>query len=993
LILALVFEDRSILKQKANEELIMSDFQFDKTLPLSAIRYLTEENLMAEGLDVSKIIYRLSKAPLDKVLDDVKLLSKLVIENESTGEIIEYNNDFLTKLKEEEFKKLLEQLSFGQVPLQDYLLDYFHQGGFQNYAEVLVSKFFFNQFRLLTKTGSRTAHFTIKADGRLHFRESYEISAIKEWEDNMDSEEIEFTIGTVSCDSLLTMKKDNQVVQKFGEVKLTAKAVSLATIFSKMFKKSEQTNEYLEYFLSNSAQKILQKIQKTDPEYYEELTVKYHITPEKIGCYAAAFYKKSNSSKDSKDFVEFLHKYFSGDIYIAPIEAYVSYLINRQSYGVNTVNAGAGMPVISRALGIYRHGYIQIYDSPFKNGKSKENKMHEVLELNPTGQTNELKAASVTGQIRVVPGIVTMALHLAGNERLKTGQYKLINYRPWVNDCQTYFKHTQERMNKILLEIDPECGHALQQEIINHYRYRPGMSKKDAEWLRRQAGLQLQPDKEIFETNLKGLAFITPPTKARGLKSTGKDFRNVLEDRSVGVSPSKNMLKYMGWVMKQFGHSSVDRVKKHLEYKSIELATKGKIHEAINFLSKLEDFLNEMVRLLAVDMMKSKLSGIFEMQYISCYKEVVGLQYVLLKNKEVLSDVLKKLDDAPFNAELNINVNHLREEIAQDIQNLRKGVVNIYNLLNKQNISCIEEKKNILDAIEDLKKNEIELDSKLIDVLMCGVDKSEESAKITPTLKTLSPEKTASSSVSIPSAVMLLSKTPTTPIANRQIVESKIKDFLNAVTCLYAHSMADLNERVWGGDIEIQLLGEMKDLKIYVHYANIPRKPDILGAHNAKKTIHLLYSNGNHYDVCDAAGVLTQKTNPDGNCLFEAIIRAENKLTKSFTRQSDLSAKIAVLRKQISEILLKNYHQIEAGTAFHHPAGFQGEAVKLLQRDDVVWVRFKAVFEAENNHQLQEALSLLPNGTLKKQAEMLKRELDSIINLESFQKIQSKNKP
>ncbi len=50
--------------------------------------------------------------------------------------------------------------------------------------------------------------------------------------------------------------------------------------------------------------------------------------------------------------------------------------------------------------------------------------MHEVLELNPTGQTNELKAASVTGQIRVVPGIVTMALHLAGNERLKTGQYK-----------------------------------------------------------------------------------------------------------------------------------------------------------------------------------------------------------------------------------------------------------------------------------------------------------------------------------------------------------------------------------------------------------------------------------------------------------------------------------------------------------------------------------------------------------------------------------------
>jgi hypothetical protein len=414
----------------------------------------------------------------------------------------------------------------------------------------------------------------------------------------------------------------------------------------------------------------------------------------------------------------------------------------------------------------------------------------------------------------------------------------------------------------------------------------------------------------------------------------------------------------------------------------------------VKLLRKQDGFIREMVSGLAVDLMKIKLPAIVEVQYMSYYKEIVGFQDVLLKNKEALSDLLKKLDDDPFNTELNINANHLKNEITLDIQHLRKGILDLYNLMNRLADPFVQEKKNMLDAIEDLEKDKNDFDSTLAAILLCGVQESEAREKISPTAKKLKTKSSSTLSISTPSvpapsSVVLLSKTPTPPLATLQIVEDKIEDFLNTITQKYAQSMANPAERLWGGDIEVQLLGVMKNLKIYVHHAT--RNPDVLGADKAKQAIHLLYSNGNHYDVCNAEGVITQKTIPDGNCLFEAVIRAEKELSKIKTpiSTSSMNTKISDLRKNIGEILLKNYAAIENGSAFHQPVGFKGEAVKLMQNDDVVWVRFKAVFEAENNYQLRYALSLLPDGVLKTEAQTLKRELDRFGAKESLEKIAS----
>lgn len=701
-----------------------------------------------------------------------------------------------------------------------------------------------------------------------------------------------------------------------------------------------------------SAEKSLERLKEADLVYYLELTESYQLTPQNIARYAMAFYQKSNANNKYTDIADFLHQHFSGDINSTPIDAYIQYLLGKQSYAVNTVNAGEGMPILNRVLGIYRHGYIQIYDSPFKNGRHRDNQNHEILELNPSAQTHEASAKSVSGQIRVVPGIVTMALHLAGEERLATGEYKLINYRPWVNDCQTYFKHTQEAMNEILVSIDSESGTALAQKVIDHYRYKPQINTKEAQWLRRQAGLHLNPDQKMFKVTKKGLGVIG--------KSEDKNFRNVLEDRKREDSPSRNMLSYSAWVIKQFASSTLDRVTTYLNYKKIEFSTKGKIRTVVQHLRKEDRFFREMTSVLAVDLMKMKITSDQEAQCISYYIDMATFQEILLKNKSMLSDLLKKLNDDPFNTALNVKVNEKKQEILEDTQALRKSILNIYNFMNRHNIHAPKEKKNMLDAIQDIKKYQNEFTLKIKKVLNSGVNHIDGAVQFS--LKTKTPE-----------------RTPPVLMETGQKIERKIENFLSTVVQEYTKSMADPKAKLWAGDLEIQQLGVMKNLKIYVHHRNSRRQPDILGAPNAQHVIHLLYSHGNHYDVCDANGQRIQKTMGDGNCLFEAVIKAEKELKNEnrALNKAELESNIATLRKQVAEGLLKNYHEIESGTAFHQPEGHKGEAVKLTQMDDPIWVRFKAVFEANNKHQLQEALAFLPDGALKTQALQLKIEHDN----------------
>jgi hypothetical protein len=720
--------------------------------------------------------------------------------------------------------------------------------------------------------------------------------------------------------------------------------------------------------LKRSAEASLEKLKHADLSHYTELTETYQLTADKIAKYALAFYKKSNAKNKYKDIADFLHQHFSGEISTSPIDAYIHYLMSKQSYAVNTVNAGEGMPILSRVLGIYRHGYIQIYDSPFKNGKHNDNKNHEILELNPSAQTHEGSAKSVSAQIRVVPGIITMALHLAGEERLATGEYRLINYRPWVNDCQTYFKHTQETMNEMLVKIDPDVGPALSQKVIDHYRYRPQIDTKEAQWLRRQAGLHLNPDQKIFKVNKKGLGVLNV--------SDNKDFRNVLEDRKRDVSPSGNILSYTGWVMKQFASSTLDRGLKYLKYKKTELVTKGKIHSLVQYLRNEDRFLREMTSVLAVDFMKMKLNASQEAQFIPYYIDMAIFQEILVKNKAELSDLLKQLNADPFNTMLNVKVNEKKQQIIEDSQALRKSIVNIYNLMNRYDIKAPKEKKNMLDAIQDLKKHQNDFTLKVEKVLYSGVKPSGVKPEFVHfNLNAKKSERKRSE----------LTETG-------QKIDRKIENFLTTVVQQYAKSMADPKAKLWAGDVEIQQLGNLKNLTIYVHHKNSRRQPDVLGVANGQHTIHLLYSNGNHYEVCDEEGVRTQKTMGNGNCLFEAIIKAEKAALNKNNALSnfELESKIASLRRQVSEQILKNYREIESGTAFHQPPGYKGDAVKLTPSDDPIWVRFKAIFEAENKHQLQEALNLLPDGALKTQAQQLKIEHNQFLAQEARSAVRSK---
>lgn len=725
---------------------------------------------------------------------------------------------------------------------------------------------------------------------------------------------------------------------------------------------SQKTDDHLlKEQLRHYAQTQLENLKIHNQNYYQELTEKYKLTPERVAIYAISFYQKSNFQNNYTDLLDFASRFFSSNQKdLSPLLVYIDYLINQQSYSVNTVNAGANMPLLNRSLGIYRHGYIQIYNSPFSNGKKNQNIHHEILELNPSGQTNELNAKSVTGNIRVVPGIITMALHLAGRQRLATGEYDLINYRPWVNDCQTYFKHAQETMNSMLIEIDLESGKALQQEVIDHYRYKPGMNQKEAQWLRRQAGAHLVPDQKIFEVTEKGVAIISSESSAEVIEPISENFRNVLEDREMEVSPSHHMLSYTAWVMKQFAQSTLDRAMKHVNYKKMEFSTQGKIRSLIKQIRKQDGFVCEMIYVLNMDFINMHMSAEKTALFSSYYQIVFDFKDALLKQSETLAVLLHKLNNDPFNTKMNNELEDQKKKLSENNINLRKAILKIYNKMSIQDIQSPLVKKNLVNAISDLEIYQKKLIMEVEKVLTSGVKPGAE------LLRFSSERERANSSTS-------------DFCANTASVESQINHFLNTVTFKYCQIMADAKAKVWGGDIEVQQLGILKNLKICVHYKGSAQPPVILGSSESNQTIHLLYS-GNHYEVCDALAKVTYKTAKEDNCLFEAVIMAERKIMQFHTTlsKSALSKEIAELRKQVAEKLLNNYQNIQSGKAYHCPPGFKGDPVKLTQRDDPVWVRFNAIFEAENAHQLRQALNLLPTCALKSEAEDLRKQLDKL---------------
>lgn len=249
-------------------------------------------------------------------------------------------------------------------------------------------------------------------------------------------------------------------------------------------------------FMRELIQKQLKHIEYNNPDYYKKLTEEYGLSVDTVTTLAIEYFNLcKNLDKKTKfnTIEEFTNKYFANNISnektnettnkktetteqdTNPLENYINYLLAPQSYCIFTAAAAGDLNfaggIISKLLGIYRHACIDVYDSPFANSKRGV----EVLELNPSGQSNVLKAKKAYGQVVTeVPGIVTMALHISGRTLLNSGQYDLINYRPWHNDCHTYIKHAQQRMNQLL---PPK----MQQNEIKHYRYQPDLNASDIE--------------------------------------------------------------------------------------------------------------------------------------------------------------------------------------------------------------------------------------------------------------------------------------------------------------------------------------------------------------------------------------------------------------------------------------------------------------------------------------------------------------------------------
>jgi hypothetical protein len=488
----------------------------------------------------------------------------------------------------------------------------------------------------------------------------------------------------------------------------------------------EENAEKMPPRVQEVAKKALEALAAQDAEYYKKLTEEYGLNAETVAKYAWKFYEEllgqSREKNKYLNFDDFLNKHFSspsktGEHKSDGLENYIQYLIKEQKYAVGTIDAGSNMPFLSRMLGIYRHGYITIYDSPFKNDKSTRTHKadnHEILELNPGSRTNENTGKRVTSQVRFVPGIVTMALHLSGRERLDSGEYALKNYRPWVNDCQTYFKHTQQGMNELLDE-------PLKQKEIDHFRYRPEMAEKQVQWLIRQEGRHLDPDafSKMFRVGKKGIEVVSGATTG-----TKEDFRNRKEDRLKGDGPKiKDLPSYYVWVVRtQFIRSILDRAKEYIKYEKAKYDTKGAARAVITQLAKQNGFIHEMGNVLFFDSMNvtdktipAPPSELLEnIRDFCCSIQREGL---------VLSAFLSAVNKSkagPFNYQRDMKIERVVQEINREYDKLINEIANLY--ASDYGRHCDpQHQKNMENAIKDLRKHKETLNKKVESVLNVGV--------------------------------------------------------------------------------------------------------------------------------------------------------------------------------------------------------------------------------------------------------------------------------
>ena len=210
---------------------------------------------------------------------------------------------------------------------------------------------------------------------------------------------------------------------------------------------------------------------------------------------------------------------------------------------------------------------------------------------------------------------------------------------------------------------------------------------------------------------------------------------------------------------------------------------------------------------------------------------------------------------------------------------------------------------------------------------------------------------------------------------------TRIEHFLNTISRRYTEAMRNANsnsgEVLWGGDIELIELSRIYNLRIIVHESRYNQNEEVTDVANpaigeGDTEIHLWLS-GNHYETYDINnGTHSNDVSPDGNCLFRAVLRSVNTATGHDRISISENDDIIYSRNQVANRLNNLLNAIQQQQQVLHPGA--NVYVTLNENDDPIRSRFAAIFEAENYHQMQYSVSLLPPSTLLNRAVELRNQ-------------------
>jgi hypothetical protein len=264
-----------------------------------------------------------------------------------------------------------------------------------------------------------------------------------------------------------------------------------------------------------------------------------------------------------------------------------------------------------------------------------------------------------------------MALHVSGKQLLKSGQYSLLYYRPWNNDCHTYVKHAQELMNKQLPD-------RLKQEEIVHHRYQPNITKDD-----------IQAMKATLEHPKHARIIITPqgPNYPDYGLDLNKDKRNEKRtDRKLNDRLDKSYV-YFPQLIKRFAQSLWQRITDQT-YERNAKNTIAKISDMQKYIANITDtiFVNSVNILQNLpaekeaDVLKNDIfenSMGIENDKISIHKNLVSIKSNLIKYRTSNNETLKK--------DLEIAITEETNNLLENIASIEQKLNQFTKMLNEIN--------------------------------------------------------------------------------------------------------------------------------------------------------------------------------------------------------------------------------------------------------------------------------------------------------------------